>query len=101
MTNSQVAEAFASGDTTGNSNNLFIEKRGNDSTVIFSYGYHFPIAIKTSDLFSFFNIDGYSQTTACHKGLVKRALEAEGIEIEGQNTDFLIKKIEEISRNRK
>lgn len=75
MTNQQVADAFAQGETTGHSLNMFIEH-----DVVYSYGYHFPIAIKRENAV-WFNTSGYSQTTACHKGKIRRALEAAGVKI--------------------
>ena len=88
MTNQEVAEAFARGENKGHSNNIFIDKRP-FSTIIYSYGYHFPIAIRTSDFFAFFNSDRYSQTTACHKSKVKQALISEGLRLEEKTTEEL------------
>ena len=70
MKNSQVADAFRNGNEQAKTEHLFIE--GN---VIYSYGYHFPIAIKLNNRTLLFNADGYSQTTAKHKGYVKRTFE--------------------------
>jgi len=68
MKNSEVARAFREGNSEEKTQHLFIE--GN---VIYSYGYHFPIAIKLNNRTILFNSDGYSNTTAHHKGLVKRS----------------------------
>ena len=81
LTNQQVADDFASGLRHGASGNMFIETAGN-MTVIYSYGHHFPIAIKDGAYHALFTSDGYSQTTACHKGKVLRALQAEGVKVE-------------------
>lgn len=72
MNNTQVAEAFNNGAESGKGSNMFIE--GN---TIYSYGYHFPIAtrIMIKDVqYYLFNKDGYSNTTAKHKGHVRRYL---------------------------
>jgi hypothetical protein len=66
---SNVAQMFAEGETTGGTKDLFIE--GN---VIYSYGHHFPIAIRFSDGTIIFNKDGYSMSTSRHKNLVRSAL---------------------------
>lgn len=47
---------------------LFFEK-----DVLFSYGYHYPLCIRLRDCF-IINKDGYSRTTANHKGKVIRSL---------------------------
>lgn len=88
MTNKQIAQSFAEGQTKGKANSMFIETWQN-STVIYSYGYHFPMAIRTSDSFAFVNSSKYSRTTSCHQGLVKRALQLEGIETEDKTTTEL------------
>ena len=49
--------------------NLFFE---ND--VLYSYGYHFPLCIKLLDNTFLINKNGYSNTTARHKGLLCRNL---------------------------
>ncbi len=96
MTNQQVADDFANGETKGRSNNMFIEDL-KTSTVVYSYGEHFPIAIKTSEFFAYFNSKKYSVTTSIHKGRVKRALETNGVEIEEKTTQELKDLISEIS----
>lgn len=72
MKNSQIAEDFIKLNLEKNQkiegSNFFAE--GN---VIYSYGYHFPIAIKFQDGF-IFNISRYSRTTSKHKGIVRRAI---------------------------
>ena len=72
MKNSQIAEFFVLRDLEKeqelNGSHFFI--KGN---TIYSYGFHFPIAVKLKDGF-LFNCDRYSITTAKHKGLVKRAI---------------------------
>lgn len=93
MTNDQIAKAFVDGKSKGNANSLFIEDR-DGLTVIFSYGYHFPLAVKTSIVVEgktlfLFNSDKYSRTTSKQQGLVRRAIEAtEGL-IAYRNTEEL------------
>jgi len=54
-------------DSEGSS--MFSEGR-----VIYSYGRHFPIAIKLDDGHYLFNKDKYSKTTSQHQTLVRRAI---------------------------
>ena len=61
MKNKDVIEQFARGKREGKGNSVFIE--GN---VIYSYGHHFPMAIRLFDTEGFkfiWNRDHYSQTT--------------------------------------
>ena len=75
MTNSQVAQRFANGETLtsrGNTiegSNMFI-----DGQTVFSYGYHFPIARLVGAHYAIFNSNGYSNSTAKHKNHVLSAL---------------------------
>lgn len=94
MKNQEVAEAFAEGKTEGKGSNLFIEKWQN-STIIYSYGKHFPIAIRTSEIFAFLNSDKYSKTTSKHQTYVKQALKDNHFEIEEKTT----KELKEIIKN--
>lgn len=77
-----VAVAFAQGATKGKANSMFIE--GN---TIYSYGHHFPIAIRKEGKVAWFNSSGYSKTTAIHKGRVRRALEGAGFTLENKTTE--------------
>ena len=90
MKNSDLAERYAQGATSGQGANMFIE--GN---IIYSHGHHFPIAIRTGSNTALFNTSGYSQTTAVHKGRVKRALQSAGFTLTGKSTDELQKFISE------
>ena len=60
------------------SSNIFYELRGNDESVIYSYGGHFPIAIRKKDVngndIVLFNADGYSVSTNRHKSYVRQAI---------------------------
>lgn len=91
MTNSQIAEAFANGEDHGHANSVFIERTSGkpEGVVIYSYGYHFPIAINYGKV-AYINTDKYSHTTGRHKGHVRRALEAAGCEVLPCDTDTLI-----------
>lgn len=61
-TNTGIVEAFNKGRTDGKTGNIFIE----DNT-IYSYGRHFPLAIRMKDWF-LINGDKYSVTTSGHTG---------------------------------
>jgi hypothetical protein len=83
ITNQSVADLFAEGYTEGESGNMFIE--GN---VVYSYGHHFPIAVRSGGKV-YFNSDGYSMTTSIHKGRVLRALASRGVQVVMKNTEEL------------
>jgi hypothetical protein len=72
MKNSDVAQAFANGSIEAFGSNMFI-----DGNAIYSYGRHFPMALRLTDYFVF-NDDKYSVTTGKHKGYVFRAIENRG-----------------------
>ena len=68
MKNRELAENFAEGATKGNGSHMFI-----DDNVIYSYGYHFPIAIRLTSDYGFkyiLNRKGYSMSTTKHKNYV-------------------------------
>ena len=67
-TNYDVAHEFAYGATHGKSSNIFI-----DGDVIYSYGYHFPIAKRIGGTILFTNRE-YSVTTSQHKAYVRSAV---------------------------
>lgn len=82
MTNTQLAERFATSEKEGKANSMFIE-----NNTIFSYGYHFPIARKmdktdeNGKTIVLFTNRGYSNTTAKHKNDVWGALYQAGYRI--------------------
>ena len=83
--NDEVAERFSRGLDIGQTKHLFIDK-----DVIYSYGYHFPIAKKyiiNNKVVYLFNSNGYSSTTSKHKSYVKSALN--GYDILEVNTEFI------------
>lgn len=93
MTNNQIATAFVAGKTKGKANSMFIENAGRIN-VIYSYGHHFPIAIKTAltvdgQTLYVFNKDKYSRTTSKQQGIVRRAIEQAGGLIQERNTEEL------------
>lgn len=88
MQNEDVAIDFSKGLTDSKVKNMFIE-----DNVVYSYGYHFPIAIRLKDegkgwgsYIYLFNQDGYSNSTSRHKNLVKRHITGE---IKECHTEFL------------
>jgi hypothetical protein len=77
MKNRNVAEQFVRGNEKLKTQHLFIE--GN---VLYSYGYHFPMAIRLvlGNEFKFIlNNDKYSRTTSRHKTELLRELSKEDI----------------------
>lgn len=78
-TNKQVAQAFAAKSASegkSSNKNLFFH-----DGVVYSYGYHFPIARWNNDKV-LFTTQSYSVTTARHKGPVLRALLEAGVAVE-------------------
>ncbi len=78
VNNLKIAQLFANGNTSGRTENLYIE--GN---TIYSYGPHFPVARRTQHTYKrqpvfSFNDRDYSATTRRHKSLVYRALVLNG-----------------------
>ena len=71
MKNEQFIQQFIDDDDLDtdlkkSNQNIFYE--GN---VLYDYGYHFPLALKLNDGFILLNKDGYSNTTARHKSILK------------------------------
>lgn len=69
MINCKLANNFVNGASSGKGSNMYIEQN-----VIYSYGSHFPIAVRLEKNVYLFNKDGYSHTTAKHKSYVLRAI---------------------------
>ena len=89
--NKNICEDFIQGITTTKTNNLFIEKFVNGISVLYSYGRHFPLGIKLLDNTFLINSDGYSNTTARHKGLLCYALKGVNFkELEKQQHDDIM-----------
>lgn len=89
MKNKDVADDFVNGQES-RTQHLFIEGR-----VIYSYGRHFPIALRLLDRVVLFNQDNYSNTTTRHKSLVARALQSAGYRLEFVKTHILSMAIRE------
>jgi hypothetical protein len=78
MNNIDVIEHFVKGKRNWDSkvlkgSNLFIDKN-----TIYSYGYHFPIAVRLNDVDGFkfiWNKDKYSVTTSKHQSQVRRLID--------------------------
>ena len=75
--NRAVAQAFAQGSMKGGAKHLFIE-----GDKIYSYGYHFPIAMRTDGRRAYITTKRYSHSTTRHINLVKDALKEENYEVE-------------------
>lgn len=82
MSNDEVAKAFVRGEKRGKSNSMFIE-----GDVIFSYGYHFPIARWVGDNVLLFNVDPYSVTTSRHKRAVLDVIDQDRVLVIEVSTD--------------
>lgn len=73
MTNKETVDAWVRQKTYTGKNStgslFFI------GSILFSYGEHFPIAkLDIDNGVCLFTTKGYRKTTACHKGLARRAL---------------------------
>ena len=72
-TNFDVVNEFINGnDEKVKAGHLFFEGK-----ILYSYGGHFPLCIKLSNGY-IVNSNGYSNTTAKHKGILIRAITNEG-----------------------
>lgn len=69
----QVMEAFVNGARKGKAASVFIE-----GDAIYSYGYHFPLAVRTANGF-LVNKDKYSVTTSKQQTFLKQALVGEKV----------------------
>lgn len=76
MNNRELCAAFASGATAGKGSNRYI-----DGAVLYSYGRHWPLAIRRPDGAVFVNADRRSVTTSKHRGYAVSALVRAGLEI--------------------
>jgi len=75
MKNEDIAEEFAQGNEA-KTGNMFSERTGNEGETeltVFSYGYHFPIAVDKGNYY-LFNTCDYSNSTARYKHYVERAI---------------------------
>jgi len=95
MINKDIATAFKDGQTATNPNKSFYVEDINGVIIAFSYGDHFPLAIKFNDGY-LFNKDGYSNTTARHKSLILLSIKDELTENDFLNTREIKAVIEKI-----
>ncbi len=76
MTNREIAQSFANGATKGRNGNqtIFI-----DGDVIYSYGHHWPIAVRQGRA-ALINGNKYSVTTSRHTSRIAAELSFAGFE---------------------
>ena len=86
--NADVAEAFIHGEIK-KSKNMFSEKDKFGRCVVYSYGYHFPIAVRINASLVVVNKDSYSNTTAHHKSLVLSSINSNFMDLIAVSTDSL------------
>ena len=86
MKNVEVAERFVN-RSVGKTKNLFVEFDERGVYYLYSYGKHFPVGIKLIDGTLLVNNDGWSKTTAIHKGHLCRALGFENFKDLVRNRD--------------
>lgn len=99
MRNSEVvAEYIDCSESEAKTKHLFVEKE-----VLYSYGYHFPLCVKLRDAW-IINSNGYSKTTACHRGLVTSKIAGlayrylERAKKKGEHEDIILMDTEEMQR---
>ncbi len=80
MTTRQQVPALVSSHSVFNANGTLFAKIVDDFYAVFSYGEHFPIAIRRRSVDEpwLVNEDGYSSTTARHKSIVRSGIERSG-----------------------
>lgn len=74
MKNTEIVEKFIEGAEKGRTKNVFIEGR-----VIYSYGYHFPMALRLDSPEGFIfivNKNSYSSSTSRHQSRLKNLPES-------------------------
>lgn len=76
--NREIAKAFANGETYARTNHgtMFI-----DGNIIYSYGRHYPIAVRNGPKVAYVNSDKFSATTSKQSGYVRSALIGAGFEL--------------------
>ena len=62
MNNKQICQEFYNGRTRGKASNIFIE-----GDILYSYGHHFPMAVKIGNEIVAWNEDRYSNSTSKHQ----------------------------------
>lgn len=67
MDSRTVCREFMAGRSTPKSKNLYVSEKG----VLYSYGEHFPLAVKLSDGSVAYNHDRYSSTTSKHLSFLR------------------------------
>jgi len=72
MKNEQVINNFIDGIESKNKN-VFSERDSFGRLCLYSYGYHFPMALKLSNAL-IVNLNKYSMTTSRHQGILNRAI---------------------------
>ncbi len=85
LTQRKLAQDFIRGETEGRASHMFIN---NDT--IYSYGRHFPIAVRIEDFEFVYNTEKYSMTTTRHQSIVATAI---GNNIMWQAPDCIIDNI--------
>ena len=86
MRNRDLAERFISGADKGTGSNMFI-----DGDILYSYGYHFPIAKRLGSGMYLVNSESYSSSTATHQSYVQRAIPygAKSISLKNCDVDYI------------
>tara|TARA_R100000789_G_C2989759_1_gene145777 strand:- start:710 stop:1036 length:327 start_codon:yes stop_codon:yes gene_type:complete len=72
-TNKEIVDAFTNGETAEN-RNMFVEKDYFGRTIIYSYGRHFPLCLRTKKGLFIINKDSYSQSTSRQQTILRNEL---------------------------
>lgn len=93
MRNYTVAEIYARGGHDANGGVISQEARNEhmfiEGKALFSYGYHFPIAVRVGTNQYAFNSDKYSPTTSRHQTQSRAALMQRGAQLVMMPTELL------------
>ena len=82
-THYELSKQYSEGETKGTGSRMFIE--GN---TIYSYGHHFPIAVRIKKNLYYFNSEGYSSSTAKHKSYVLGQIEGTIINLSNCDIEY-------------
>jgi len=94
--NEDIARAFRNG-TEAKTENMFSENLGHGCSVVYSYGHHFPIAVRLSDGYCLYNTDKYSVSTSRHCSYVRKHCSI-AREVNTKFLQMLIRKIDALPK---
>jgi len=92
-TNRQAIQGFVETCRGLNYNSIksghIFSERDRNGYVLYSYGYHFPLAVYTGTDYIYINKNKYSRTTSMHQGYLRQAIKEVGFDIIEKTTEEL------------